>query len=414
MVASAKSALSGMSRKRKSALVAIGSLDADASPKRSKSKQVQGLLGDPSVVLRVTTSAMHKPPEELPFDMNALFLGRTSGGRGVQESTAMAGPSRPIPPPAAPAPVEPPSGDEASVAGSEVCVAIHSRSRLRLTFPKEDGLFEQAFSAVFPEGLPGVQDESGADVDSGVAPGPQTDRHFLEFLPELYAQEVPPEEDDLSCGGCGLTPTHQGHKRYRCRDCFQPGLRCAGCIQRSHRENPFHRLQCWNGSHFARSSLMEAGLVLEVGHHGASCRLKSDAAQPLLLTVVDWNGIHKCKVLYCNCLSSPSRARQLLQAGLLPASKEKPMTAFTFTVLRHFQTSHLVSKTAAYDYHKALVVQSDAAVPDLVNVRRSSTSNREPANTTVRTLAVGLHELFEGCSFLATFQATSTSRKDGC
>lgn len=135
-----------------------------------------------------------------------------------------------------------------------------------------------------------------------------------------------------------------------------------------HRESPFHRIQVWTGSHFARSSLLEVGLVLEVGHHGSTCRLKSKTAKPLLLTVVDWNGIHKCKVLYCNCVTSPSRARQLLQAGLLPASLHKPRTAFTFTVLRHFQTSHLVSKTAAYDYHKALVVQTDAAVPESVNV----------------------------------------------
>lgn len=70
----------------------------------------------------------------------------------------------------------------------------------------------QSLSAVFPDAEPGMQDDPGTDDDSGAEPEAETDRHFLKFLPELYAQEALVSKDDLSCVRCGLAPTSPGHK----------------------------------------------------------------------------------------------------------------------------------------------------------------------------------------------------------
>lgn len=222
-----------------------------------------------------------------------------------------------------------------------------------------------------PEDDAGADDEAFADAGSGANTATPEERHALHLLPFLVAMEDPTAgKREIPCSaGCGSHVDEGGAGLYRCYDCFQPQLLCPDCLCRSHQQDPFHRVQRWNGFHFERSSLAACGLIMEVGHGGESCRRKAKSPEIWDLTVVDWNGIHKCKVIFCNCFPGQERHIQLFKAGLFPCSKDRPATAFTFTVLKHFQTSSVVSKTAAYDYHKALVRQTDGAVPSEVAVR---------------------------------------------
>ncbi|KAF9032371.1 hypothetical protein BJ165DRAFT_1535064 [Panaeolus papilionaceus] len=54
---------------------------------------------------------------------------------------------------------------------------------------------------------------------------------------------------------------------WRCRDCFVPHALCRGCIRQQHLHNPFHKIECWTGTHFRRAELWEVGSYLVVSHH---------------------------------------------------------------------------------------------------------------------------------------------------
>ncbi|KAF7331346.1 CxC2 domain-containing protein [Mycena kentingensis (nom. inval.)] len=88
-----------------------------------------------------------------------------------------------------------------------------------------------------------------------------------------------------------------------------------------------------------------------------------------MFTLVDSNGVHSTRLVYCGCREQPpNKVRQLLRAGFFPASTREPITAFTLHVLREFQLHNFEAKKAAYDYVKALRRLSDdtfaADVPD--------------------------------------------------
>jgi hypothetical protein len=54
---------------------------------------------------------------------------------------------------------------------------------------------------------------------------------------------------------------------WRCRDCSMGMPMCRGCIRRSHKENPFHRIEHWNGQFFRPADHWEVGTYLLVSHH---------------------------------------------------------------------------------------------------------------------------------------------------
>ena len=57
---------------------------------------------------------------------------------------------------------------------------------------------------------------------------------------------------------------------WRCRDCVLATPMCRSCIRFNHRENPFHRIERWNGSFFRPADLREVGTYLLVQHHTGS------------------------------------------------------------------------------------------------------------------------------------------------
>lgn len=54
---------------------------------------------------------------------------------------------------------------------------------------------------------------------------------------------------------------------WRCKDCVLASPLCRGCMRSYHRENPFHRIEQWNGSYFRPAALWEVGTYLLVLHH---------------------------------------------------------------------------------------------------------------------------------------------------
>lgn len=98
---------------------------------------------------------------------------------------------------------------------------------------------------------------------------------------------------------------------------------------------------------------------LHLGHHGASCPNPASHTD-LFFQVVDTNGIHDTKLRFCGC-SNVDRVDQLMQAGLFPATVDRPTMAFTLTVLKQFHLHHLESKESAYDFIGALRRLTDNA-----------------------------------------------------
>ena len=96
-------------------------------------------------------------------------------------------------------------------------------------------------------------------------------------------------------------------------------------------------IQQWVDTHFSNLTLHSLGLVIQLGHEGDHC------PQPSTIncgfTVVDTTGIHTINLTFCNCLSPlPLHEQtQLLRASWLPASWDRPQTAFTFNMLNSFQ-----------------------------------------------------------------------------
>jgi hypothetical protein len=83
-----------------------------------------------------------------------------------------------------------------------------------------------------------------------------------EFLGALISREAMPEGAGI-CRHCnrGIFAV------WRCKDCSLATPMCRACMRHSHTENPFHRIQQWNGGFFRSAGLWEVGSYLLVQHH---------------------------------------------------------------------------------------------------------------------------------------------------
>jgi hypothetical protein len=126
---------------------------------------------------------------------------------------------------------------------------------------------------------PGVAHEyqQSADIDMNheeyVSP-PKKNRWFYmkEFvarvggiLHAIQAREALPES--RRCAEC-----HESIAHWRCEDCVERKLLCRVCMRHSHLSHPFHRIECWTGTHFRKAALWEVGVYLLLPHqHGGIC-----------------------------------------------------------------------------------------------------------------------------------------------
>ena len=146
---------------------------------------------------------------------------------------------------------------------------------------------------------------------------------------------------------------------------------CATCMKTEHANLPFHRIQAWKSGHgafFKKVTLFEIGYTLHLGHEGRECPV--GIGHPLVkeLTILHTNGVHRVLISFCQCPGADREFLQLLDAKLFPGTEERPQKAFSFELLRHFQQFNLSSKTAAWDFHEALLRLSDGVLPHTVTV----------------------------------------------
>jgi hypothetical protein len=81
-----------------------------------------------------------------------------------------------------------------------------------------------------------------------------------EFMEALISREAMLEGAGL-CRHC-----NQFLAVWRCKDCVLATPKCRSCIRNIHRENPFHRIERWNGSYYRPAELREVGAYLLVRH----------------------------------------------------------------------------------------------------------------------------------------------------
>lgn len=83
-----------------------------------------------------------------------------------------------------------------------------------------------------------------------------------EILQAMQAREVLPES--AICADCGRQVAE-----WRCGDCIDGRLLCRSCMRHTHFPNPFHRIECWTGTHFRKAALWEVGVCLILPHQNS-------------------------------------------------------------------------------------------------------------------------------------------------
>ncbi|EIM79073.1 uncharacterized protein STEHIDRAFT_69945, partial [Stereum hirsutum FP-91666 SS1] len=176
------------------------------------------------------------------------------------------------------------------------------------------------------------------------------------LLDEVLRHEGLAGQHPLSfCASCQLEAG-----TLRCEDCVSSHLYCDSCVCENHKTAPLHRIKRWEGRTFARCSLRECGLCLQLGHDGDDC---AHPHPQCTLTILDITGVHQINVQFCDCANVGSSRYyiQMMRAGWWPASLERPRTGFTFRLLQQFHALTLIAKTNAYDYYRSLMKITDGS-----------------------------------------------------
>lgn len=114
------------------------------------------------------------------------------------------------------------------------------------------------------------------------------------------------------------------------------------------------------------------GVAIHCGHRGSPCDRKAGKGLPSVkhwMQVVDVNGTYKFNVYECTCEGARPFAQQLMEMKLMPATHKSPKTAFTFAVLKDFQTFNMCAKVSVWDYWAAIAKKTNGMQPNKVKVR---------------------------------------------
>ncbi|KAJ7753086.1 hypothetical protein DFH07DRAFT_744589 [Mycena maculata] len=154
---------------------------------------------------------------------------------------------------------------------------------------------------------------------------------------------------------------------FRCPECGVTDMVCTECVIKMHPCHQMHHIEQWDGTAFVRTSLITWGHVVNLGHGGKRCKNAGSEDQGRKSVIVDTNGIHFARIVYCACgetvMPDPI---QLIGARLFPATLDTPKTAFTFEVMHNFHVHNLTSKKTASDYYRALQKLTNGAFPNQV------------------------------------------------
>jgi hypothetical protein len=128
----------------------------------------------------------------------------------------------------------------------------------------------------------------------------------------------------------------------------------------AHTRLPTHRVTRWNGTFWERTTLSDIGLILELGHRGNRCELQKTHST---LWVGDRSGFQRLNIRYCGHNNCPSKSAQLLSVGLFPCSDISPQSAFTVSLLEHFDLCSTIGAMTAQKYYNVLVKETNAVFP---------------------------------------------------
>lgn len=195
---------------------------------------------------------------------------------------------------------------------------------------------------------------------------------------EFVRFEGPGIMSTSKCGTCHVDIKDE--LPYRCKDCFSGLLLCEGCLLHAHHDHPLHVIevravhlihallietrvlapQKWDGRCFKRSTLHDAGLIVQLGHTaGEPCACYNTVNE---FTILHVNGIHVLPVRFCACDEvhrHGSPRQQLLRWQWFPATFEQLQTSATLRLLEHFHMQTLQGKVTIYDYYSALQKLTD-------------------------------------------------------
>ena len=136
-----------------------------------------------------------------------------------------------------------------------------------------------------------------------------------------------------------------------------------------HRNHPLHWVEVWNGHYFEHRDLSQLGFVIYLGHGGHRCHNRATNSTSTAFVILHTNGVHHCKVEYCQCLGARPRTSQLMRADYFPATLERTETAFTFEILDDYILDSEISKKSAQDFLRRIVRRTCGAFPADVKVR---------------------------------------------
>lgn len=90
-------------------------------------------------------------------------------------------------------------------------------------------------------------------------------------------------EEDKQCRHCD----NGARAIWRCMDCSMGVPKCRFCIRSYHRDNPFHRIEKWNGDYFRPAELWEVGIYLLIRHYTGISICDNLRAQVQFLEIVE-------------------------------------------------------------------------------------------------------------------------------
>ncbi|TRM64737.1 hypothetical protein BD626DRAFT_400204 [Schizophyllum amplum] len=178
--------------------------------------------------------------------------------------------------------------------------------------------------------------------------------HAQEFLHELLRHEaLGYDHVNSECATCKVSAP-DGVGLFKCEDCGVY-LQCQSCCVERHAVAPTHRVMCWNGMYWDKSTtLTDLGLVYQIGHGGLPCPAPRAFVYPM--TVIAPTHICRLKVRYCACSRGllASNVQQLLREQWYPATVLEPSTCALFSTLDHFALLTVVANTNVRDFVTSL------------------------------------------------------------
>jgi hypothetical protein len=156
-------------------------------------------------------------------------------------------------------------------------------------------------------------------------------------------------------------------------------------------------LQEWTGMYWAKSSLKNLGLWIQLNHPSDQQCLKPAKATKDNFVIIDVSSIHCVRLDFCDCHCMLPHTVQLLCAGFYPASTKNPRTAAMFQVLDHFHMLLFILKISRFEFYATLLrlVDNTGTSPPPVSI--SLLDSITLALTCVDTVPLcGFHENDQG------------------